>query len=112
VAPCECLSVARWSFAVCDGHNGPENPGEAAFDFRKAGGNRAVGPTIAHEINNPLEAVFNLIYLARTSRTDIEKIRDTWRRRSGRSPGYLTLRDTRWGSTATARSGKPSSCRR
>jgi hypothetical protein len=28
---------------VCDGHNGPENPGEAAFDFRKAGGNRAVG---------------------------------------------------------------------
>jgi PAS domain S-box-containing protein len=31
--------------------------------------------TIAHEINNPLEAVFNLIYLARTSRTDIEKIR-------------------------------------
>ena len=34
-----------------------------------------VAGIIAHEINNPLEAVFNLIYLARTSRTDIEKIR-------------------------------------
>ena len=31
--------------------------------------------TIAHEINNPLEAVFNLIYLARTTRSDVEKIR-------------------------------------
>ncbi|MGA8530974.1 MAG: ATP-binding protein [Acidobacteriaceae bacterium] len=32
--------------------------------------------TIAHEINNPLESVLNLIYLARTSRADIEKIRE------------------------------------
>jgi PAS domain S-box-containing protein len=31
--------------------------------------------TIAHEINNPLEAVFNLIYLARTTPSNIEKIR-------------------------------------
>ncbi len=32
--------------------------------------------TIAHEINNPLESVLNLIYLARTSRTEIAKIRE------------------------------------
>ncbi|WP_157439776.1 ATP-binding protein [Terracidiphilus gabretensis] len=32
--------------------------------------------TIAHEINNPLESVLNLIYLARISRGSIEKIRD------------------------------------
>jgi PAS domain S-box-containing protein len=32
--------------------------------------------TIAHEINNPLESVLNLVYLARTSRTEIEKIRE------------------------------------
>lgn len=31
--------------------------------------------TIAHEINNPLESVLNLIYLARTSRASMEKIR-------------------------------------
>lgn len=30
--------------------------------------------TIAHEINNPLESVLNLIYLARTSRSDADKI--------------------------------------
>ena len=30
--------------------------------------------TIAHEINNPLESVLNLIYLARTSRFDADKI--------------------------------------
>ena len=32
--------------------------------------------TIAHEINNPLESVLNLIYLARTSRSHAEKIRE------------------------------------
>jgi signal transduction histidine kinase len=32
--------------------------------------------TIAHEINNPLESVLNLIYLARTSPARIEKIRE------------------------------------
>ncbi len=32
--------------------------------------------TIAHEINNPLESVLNLIYLARTSRAEIDKIRE------------------------------------
>ncbi|HEY1809047.1 MAG TPA: ATP-binding protein, partial [Acidobacteriaceae bacterium] len=32
--------------------------------------------TIAHEINNPLESVLNLIYLARTSRADMDKIRE------------------------------------
>ncbi|HEX3662821.1 MAG TPA: ATP-binding protein [Acidobacteriaceae bacterium] len=32
--------------------------------------------TIAHEINNPLESVLNLIYLARTSRAEMEKIRE------------------------------------
>ena len=32
--------------------------------------------TIAHEINNPLESVLNLIYLARTSRADISRIRE------------------------------------
>ncbi len=32
--------------------------------------------TIAHEINNPLESVLNLIYLARTSRVEIDKIRE------------------------------------
>ncbi len=32
--------------------------------------------TIAHEINNPLESVLNLIYLARTSRAQITKIRE------------------------------------
>ena len=32
--------------------------------------------TIAHEINNPLESVLNLIYLARTSRAEIAKIRE------------------------------------
>jgi PAS domain S-box-containing protein len=32
--------------------------------------------TIAHEINNPLESVLNLIYLARTSRAKIEKLRE------------------------------------
>src|SRR6202000_2068145 len=30
--------------------------------------------TIAHEINNPLESVLNLIYLARTSRDQADKI--------------------------------------
>ena len=32
--------------------------------------------TIAHEINNPLESVLNLIYLARTSRAEISRIRE------------------------------------
>jgi PAS domain S-box-containing protein len=32
--------------------------------------------TIAHEINNPLESVLNLIYLARTSRDQSERIRE------------------------------------
>ncbi|MGA7522614.1 MAG: ATP-binding protein [Acidobacteriaceae bacterium] len=32
--------------------------------------------TIAHEINNPLESVLNLIYLARTSRAEMDKIRE------------------------------------
>jgi len=32
--------------------------------------------TIAHEINNPLESVLNLIYLARTSPAEMTKIRD------------------------------------
>lgn len=32
--------------------------------------------TIAHEINNPLESVLNLIYLARTSRAQMTKIRE------------------------------------
>ncbi|HVT99487.1 MAG TPA: ATP-binding protein [Acidobacteriaceae bacterium] len=32
--------------------------------------------TIAHEINNPLESVLNLIYLARTSRAEIDRIRE------------------------------------
>jgi PAS domain S-box-containing protein len=32
--------------------------------------------TIAHEINNPLESVLNLIYLARTSREQSERIRE------------------------------------
>ncbi|HEX3987641.1 MAG TPA: ATP-binding protein [Acidobacteriaceae bacterium] len=32
--------------------------------------------TIAHEINNPLESVLNLIYLSRTSRAEMEKIRE------------------------------------
>jgi signal transduction histidine kinase/CheY-like chemotaxis protein len=32
--------------------------------------------TIAHEINNPLESVLNLIYLARTSRAEIAQIRE------------------------------------
>src|SRR6202034_347406 len=32
--------------------------------------------TIAHEINNPLESVLNLIYLARTSPAQITKIRE------------------------------------
>src|SRR6202034_382984 len=32
--------------------------------------------TIAHEINNPLESVLNLIYLARTSREQSAKIRE------------------------------------
>ena len=32
--------------------------------------------TIAHEINNPLESVLNLIYLARTSRAEMAKIRE------------------------------------
>ena len=32
--------------------------------------------TIAHEINNPLESVLNLIYLARTTRAEIETVRD------------------------------------
>jgi PAS domain S-box-containing protein len=32
--------------------------------------------TIAHEINNPLESVLNLIYLARTSRAEIDQIRE------------------------------------
>jgi len=32
--------------------------------------------TIAHEINNPLESVLNLIYLARTSHTQMTKIRE------------------------------------
>jgi PAS domain S-box-containing protein len=32
--------------------------------------------TIAHEINNPLESVLNLIYLARTSRAEVAKIRE------------------------------------
>jgi PAS domain S-box-containing protein len=32
--------------------------------------------TIAHEINNPLESVLNLVYLARTSRSEIGKIRE------------------------------------
>ena len=32
--------------------------------------------TIAHEINNPLESVLNLIYLSRTSRAEIETIRE------------------------------------
>jgi PAS domain S-box-containing protein len=32
--------------------------------------------TIAHEINNPLESVLNLIYLARTSRAQAAKIRE------------------------------------
>lgn len=32
--------------------------------------------TIAHEINNPLESVLNLIYLARTSRSQAEKIQE------------------------------------
>jgi len=32
--------------------------------------------TIAHEINNPLESVLNLIYLARTSREQSKRIRD------------------------------------
>lgn len=32
--------------------------------------------TIAHEINNPLEAVLNLIYLARTSRSEASKIQE------------------------------------
>ena len=32
--------------------------------------------TIAHEINNPLESVLNLIYLARTSPAEISKIRE------------------------------------
>ncbi len=32
--------------------------------------------TIAHEINNPLESVLNLIYLARTTNAPIEKVRE------------------------------------
>jgi PAS domain S-box-containing protein len=32
--------------------------------------------TIAHEINNPLESVLNLVYLARTSRAEISRIRE------------------------------------
>ena len=32
--------------------------------------------TIAHEINNPLESVLNLIYLARTSRAEMGRIRE------------------------------------
>jgi PAS domain S-box-containing protein len=32
--------------------------------------------TIAHEINNPLESVLNLVYLARTSRVEISRIRE------------------------------------
>ncbi len=32
--------------------------------------------TIAHEINNPLEAVLNLVYLARTSRAQAEQIEE------------------------------------
>ncbi|HEX4036536.1 MAG TPA: ATP-binding protein [Acidobacteriaceae bacterium] len=32
--------------------------------------------TIAHEINNPLESVLNLIYLARTTRQEMSKIRE------------------------------------
>ena len=32
--------------------------------------------TIAHEINNPLESVLNLIYLTRTSRAEMAKIRE------------------------------------
>lgn len=32
--------------------------------------------TIAHEINNPLESVLNLIYLARTSRAQAEKVQE------------------------------------
>ncbi|MFP5228791.1 MAG: ATP-binding protein [Acidobacteriota bacterium] len=32
--------------------------------------------TIAHEINNPLESVLNLVYLARTTRGEISKIRE------------------------------------
>jgi C4-dicarboxylate-specific signal transduction histidine kinase len=32
--------------------------------------------TIAHEINDPLESVLNLIYLARTSHAEIAKIRE------------------------------------
>ncbi|MGB6871575.1 MAG: ATP-binding protein [Acidobacteriaceae bacterium] len=32
--------------------------------------------TIAHEINNPLESVLNLIYLARTTRAEVETIRE------------------------------------
>ena len=50
---------------ICRDIRGAEAGGGKVTGYGKTGGNWSARPTIAHEINNPLESLTNLLYLAR-----------------------------------------------
>ena len=56
--------------------------------------------TIAHEVNNPLEAVMNLLYLLRAKITD-DKAATFWRRRKRNSDVYPISPSKLWGTIAS-----------
>ena len=68
--------------------------------------------TIAHEINNPLESVLNLVYLARTSRAEISRIREYLETAEKELTASPTSRGTLWASIAKPRSPPTSICPR
>ena len=71
-----CLSLARRPLPLRSGRHRARIQQEKLLAQEKLAATGRLAATIAHEINNPLESVLNLIYLARTSRTEIAKIRE------------------------------------
>ena len=57
--------------------------------------------TVAHEINNPLEAVTNLVYLAKRDLTTMTKWRSTWNWPAANLTAWPILPARRWGFIAT-----------
>jgi len=72
-----------------------------AIEAEKIATTGRMAAAIAHEINNPLASVLNLIFLARQPGLSPKKFKAFWRRRRVSLSECHTLRAKRWGITET-----------
>jgi len=77
---------------VCAGHYGRAEDGTGAAEIGAACSGGRLAASISHEINNPLEAVTNLLFLAKMDSSIVGTRRDCWSLQTRSCSVFRTLR--------------------